>query len=335
MRAAILVLSDKGAAGQRVDKSGPALKKWLSDQQIETVLTKLIPDDLTTIQKTLIDWCDNSIADLIITCGGTGISPRDVTPEATKAIIERELPGFAELMRAKSLAITPMAILSRAVAGIRNSCLILNLPGSPKAALENLTSVWPAIPHGLAKIKGDPSDCAGIHLQQACHKTPPVVSFSGFSGCGKTTLVVKVIRLLSERGYKVGAIKHDGHHFDIDKEGKDSWRMTQAGAVITAITDSKKLAVIKQHETSPGPQEMIKEFFSEVDIVIIEGWKELAPNRIEVYRKELGHKLLCAQNEEGFIALATNTHIDTKLPQLDINNPQHIVTFIIDKFLKR
>lgn len=334
MQAAILILSDKGAAGQRVDESGPALKEWLAGQLVETVLTKIIPDDLTTIQSTLITWCDDSLADLIITCGGTGVSPRDVTPEATKAIIERELPGFAELMRAKSLEITPMAVLSRAVAGIRNSCLILNLPGSPKAALENLASVWPAIPHGIAKIKGDPSDCAGIHLQQT-NQTPPVVSFSGFSGSGKTTLAVKVIRLLSERGYKVGAIKHDGHHFDIDKEGKDSWRMTQAGAVITAITDSKKLAVIKQHESSPALREMIESFFSEVDIVIIEGWKEFAPNRIEVYRKEFDQEPLCTKNEEGFIALATNTRVDTKLPQLDINSPQHIVTFIIDKFLRR
>lgn len=162
MNCAVLILSDKGAAGQREDKSGPALKQWLSGQGVQTVAFEIIPDDFATIQSYLCDWCDQRVAELIITCGGTGVSPRDVTPEATKGVIERDLPGFGELMRQKSLKITPMAILSRAMAGVRNRCLIINLPGSPKAALENLEAVWPAVDHGVAKIKGDPSDCAGI-----------------------------------------------------------------------------------------------------------------------------------------------------------------------------
>ena len=160
MKAAVLILSDKGAAGQREDRSGPILIEWLALQQVETVRYQMIPDDFDTIVATLIAWADEEFCPLIITCGGTGVSPRDVTPEATLQVVDRVLPGFGELMRVESLKITPMAILSRAMAGIRGQCLIINLPGSPKAALENLQAVWSAIPHALDKICGDTSDCA-------------------------------------------------------------------------------------------------------------------------------------------------------------------------------
>lgn len=164
MNAAVLILSDKGAAGQREDTSGPALAKWLSSKQVETVRYQMIADDFATIVATLCQWADDEQYPLIITCGGTGVSPRDVTPEATLEVIERVLPGFGELMRAESLKITPMAILSRAQAGIRAQSLIINLPGSPKAAVENLQAVWPAIHHAVDKIRGDTSDCATVHL---------------------------------------------------------------------------------------------------------------------------------------------------------------------------
>ncbi len=163
MNAALLILSDKGAAGKREDLSGPALTEWLKKHQVETVRYDMIPDDYDVIVSTLINWCDEAFCDVLITCGGTGVSPRDVTPEATMEVVERILPGFGEAMRAESLKITPMAILSRAMAGIRGTCLIINLPGSPKAAIENLEAVWSAVAHGVDKIGGNPSDCAAIH----------------------------------------------------------------------------------------------------------------------------------------------------------------------------
>ncbi|HEX9779411.1 MAG TPA: MogA/MoaB family molybdenum cofactor biosynthesis protein [Geopsychrobacteraceae bacterium] len=160
-RAAILTLSDKGARGERVDESGPALAAWLAERQVTTVHSLIIPDEFEQITQTLSDWADRDIADLILTTGGTGLSPRDVTPEATTQIVDRLIPGLGELMRLESLKVTPMAALSRAVAGIRHRSLIVNLPGSPKAALENLQAIWPAIGHGIDKLRGDQQDCAG------------------------------------------------------------------------------------------------------------------------------------------------------------------------------
>ena len=161
MRAAILTLSDKGSRGERVDESGPALAIWLAEQGVRTVLTDVIADDFEQIVTVLIAWGDADKADLILTTGGTGVSPRDVTPEATMRVVDRIIPGLGELMRLKSLDKTPMASLSRAVAGIRGQTLIINLPGSPKGAVENLEAVWPVVNHAVEKIRGDNSDCAG------------------------------------------------------------------------------------------------------------------------------------------------------------------------------
>ena len=160
MNAAILTLSDKGSRGERNDLSGPALRDWLAAHDVELACMAMIPDDLEQIVTTLEDWVCRLEPDLILTTGGTGVSPRDVTPEATRRVIERELPGFAERMRQESLKKTPHAIISRAIAGIRGRTLIVNLPGSPKGAVENLAAIWPAVPHAIAKIKGDPADCA-------------------------------------------------------------------------------------------------------------------------------------------------------------------------------
>lgn len=162
MRAAILTLSDKGARGEREDLSGPALSDWLIQKGVVVECISLIPDDFEQIVTTLEKWTDSLATDLILTTGGTGVSPRDITPEATGKVIDRELPGFAERMRQESLKKTPHAIISRAIAGIRQRTLIINLPGSPKGAIENLEAVWPAIPHAIAKIQGDPSDCSPL-----------------------------------------------------------------------------------------------------------------------------------------------------------------------------
>jgi len=160
MKAGILTLSDKGSRGERSDLSGPALREWLHARGVETAVYEMIPDDEWLIAGKLAEWADTRRLDLILTTGGTGVSPRDVTPDATLKVLHRVIPGFGELMRLKSLAKTPSAAISRAVAGVRGGTLIINLPGSPKGAVENLEAVWEAVPHAVAKIQGDPNDCA-------------------------------------------------------------------------------------------------------------------------------------------------------------------------------
>ncbi len=135
-------------------------RELLEQADITVAHGAIIPDEQDDISHGLITCCDEMRCDLIVTTGGTGVGPRDVTPEATRSVIERELPGFGEAMRMESLKITPHAVISRAFAGIRKHCLIINLPGSPKAARENLSTVLPALAHAIAKIQGDPSDCA-------------------------------------------------------------------------------------------------------------------------------------------------------------------------------
>lgn len=163
MKAAILTLSDKGSRGERADASGPALVAWLAEQGVETVRTEIIPDEADLISARLAAWADAKDVDLILTTGGTGVSPRDVTPDATMTILDRLIPGFGEVMRMRSLQKTPNAMISRAVAGIRGTALIINLPGSPRGAVENLEAVWPAVPHAVEKIQGDTRDCAPVH----------------------------------------------------------------------------------------------------------------------------------------------------------------------------
>jgi molybdenum cofactor synthesis domain-containing protein len=158
-RVGVLTLSDKGAQGKRSDQSGPLVEELLAG--IGRVTHKaLLPDDLESIASLLVDWADKEQLDLIVTTGGTGLTPRDVTPQATLRVIDYEIPGMAEAMRLESLGKTPHAMLSRAVVGVRRRTMIINLPGSPKAARENLQAVLPALPHALAKLAGDPSDCA-------------------------------------------------------------------------------------------------------------------------------------------------------------------------------
>ncbi len=156
----ILTVSDRSSRGSRPDSSGPALVEKLAGAGLNVTQTAIVPDEVSEISRVLVEWSDNIGLDLILTTGGTGLSPRDVTPEATMQVITRVIPGMAEVMRAVSLSKTPHAMISRAIAGVRDSTLIINLPGSPKGAIENLEAVLPAIPHAIAKIQGDPTDCA-------------------------------------------------------------------------------------------------------------------------------------------------------------------------------
>jgi len=150
----ILTISDKGARGQRYDESGQTIRDIFSDLGSDIASYEIVPDEMDIIRQKLAEWADNKEADVIITTGGTGLGERDVTPEATIAVLDRVVPGLAEAMRAGSLNKTPMAMLSRATAGVRGKCLIINLPGSPKAVRECLEVVLPAIPHAVDIIKG-------------------------------------------------------------------------------------------------------------------------------------------------------------------------------------
>ncbi|MBD5642692.1 molybdopterin adenylyltransferase [Clostridium botulinum] len=160
IKTAIVTISDKGSKGERKDETGKVLQDILEKEGYKVEYYKIIPDEINIISEELIKLCDEEKVNLIITNGGTGFSKRDVTPEATEKVIEKHVPGLGEAMRASSLSITPKAILSRGIAGIRKDSLIINLPGSPKAAAENLQAVLVAIPHGIEILLGEASECA-------------------------------------------------------------------------------------------------------------------------------------------------------------------------------
>jgi molybdopterin adenylyltransferase len=159
MRVGVITISDRGYQGEREDASGEVIQEMVRGWGAEVAFSTVVPDEVPEIKKALIQGADEMGLDLIVTTGGTGVSPRDVTPDATREVIERELPGFAEAMRMEGLKQTPHAMISRAVCGARGRTLIVNLPGSPKAVREGLEVILPAIPHTIAKIQGDPGEC--------------------------------------------------------------------------------------------------------------------------------------------------------------------------------
>lgn len=158
----VLTISDRGSREERPDTSGPALKTILVKNGFEIAAYKIIPDSKKSIKATLIEWTDERHIDLIVTTGGTGVSPTDVTPEATRAVIERELPGISEIMRQASFKKNLNAVLSRGIAGIRKESLIINVPGSEKAARENIETVVKCLSHAVYKIKGGTEDCSPV-----------------------------------------------------------------------------------------------------------------------------------------------------------------------------
>lgn len=161
MTGGVITVSDKGSRGEREDTSGREVMRMLGELGIRIDDYSIIPDEKEMIAEKIKEYTDAKRLDLVVTTGGTGVSPRDVTPDATLEILDRELPGMAEAMRRESMEKTPHAMISRALAGIRGQTLIINLPGSPKGARENLAVVMPALKHAMEKIKGDDSDCGG------------------------------------------------------------------------------------------------------------------------------------------------------------------------------
>jgi len=158
MKAFVLTLSDKGSRGEREDTAGPAAAELLSKAGFEVIAIEILPDDIDTIKQKLTEL--SSVVNLIITAGGTGLAPRDVAPEATRAVIDREVPGIAETIRQEGLKKTPRAILTRGIAGLRGSTLIINLPGSEKAVREGIEAIAEVLPHAVEKAMGSDSDCA-------------------------------------------------------------------------------------------------------------------------------------------------------------------------------
>jgi molybdenum cofactor synthesis domain-containing protein len=161
----ILTISDKGWRGERQDRSGEVIREILSGIGAQIANYDIVPDEKELIAEKLVKWADEDGVDIIITTGGTGLSPRDITPEATLSVVDKVVPGFTEAMRLASLKKTPMAMLSRAVAGIRGNCLIINLPGSPKAVRECLEPILPALPHAVETLKGQASECGTMEEQ--------------------------------------------------------------------------------------------------------------------------------------------------------------------------
>ncbi len=163
MRVGIITISTRSSRGERPDTSGPALAEAITRQGWQVVQAAIIPDDFAKISKILVEWADGGEMDIILTTGGTGFSLFDVTPEATQAVIQRRTPGLDEAMRIAGLSVTPHAMLSRATSGIRGRTLIVNLPGSPRGATENLAVILPALPHAVQLLQEDPSAEAGHH----------------------------------------------------------------------------------------------------------------------------------------------------------------------------
>ena len=153
-KAGILTISDSGSSGTRKDVSGQILEKIAVSNNLKIQLQEIIPDDFDKIQETLIEWSDNGEVDLILSTGGTGLGPRDRTPEATKLILDIEVPGISEIMRIKTFSQTPFAVLSRSVSGVRSGCLIVNLPGSPSGVEQCMNIILPSINHALEMIRG-------------------------------------------------------------------------------------------------------------------------------------------------------------------------------------
>jgi len=293
MRVAIITSSDSGAAGLREDKSGPLIQEIVTNLGAEVVSYVMLPDEKEALKEEMCRIADNQLAELILTTGGTGFSKRDIMPEATLEVVERQVPGIPEAMRAYSMQFTARAMLSRAAAGIRDNTLIVNMPGSPKAIGETLEYIYPQLVHGIDILTGSASNCA--------RKGPYVFCVCGVKNSGKTTYMEKLVAGLKVKGFRVATIKHDGHDFDGDERGTDSSRMYDAGADATAVFSASHVLIHKREEKSLD--DIVKNF-ENYDFVLIEGCKDKGYTKVEILRE--GNSAECVSNPNGRIGLVTD-----------------------------
>jgi molybdopterin-guanine dinucleotide biosynthesis protein MobB len=337
----ILIMSDKGARGEREDLSGRQIQDLLGPQY-QAAYYEIIPDEKELISEKIRQACDERALALLLTSGGTGFSSRDVTPDATMAVIERPVPGIPEAMRYYGLQKTPKAMLSRAVAGIRGKTLIINLPGSVRGVRESLSAIMPTLEHALDIMLGTAAECgqsgagnpggAGNGQAKCVRSTPVICIVSKGSNTGKTTVMENVIGELVRRGYKVGAVKSDCHGFEIDVPGKDSWRFSQAGAQATAVIGPDRYALIQKTDHKKELDDVIK-LMDDVDLILVEGFKLAGKPKIEVVRQAKGTELASSAGE--LIAVVTDA-ADLAVPAetFGLEDYPGIADFILNQFCK-
>jgi molybdopterin-guanine dinucleotide biosynthesis protein MobB len=286
-------MSDRCFRGETVDTAGPAIARLLRERIGAAVApVEILPDERLRLSERLIELCGGGAVDFVAAVGGTGFSPRDVTPEAVRDVVERLTPGLDEVMRAESLKKTPRAMLSRCVSGIRGQTLIVSLPGSERSAVENFEALLPALAHGIAKLRGDPADCGpprsgareaplrdGATSEILGGRTkgpggPFVLGICGYSGSGKTTLIESLLPVWRERGLRVAVVKHDAHSPTVDTPGKDSDRFFKAGADVVLRSDSETFT--RRHGSGAELGACLAELVPHYDVILVEGHKDAA-----------------------------------------------------------
>jgi molybdopterin-guanine dinucleotide biosynthesis protein MobB len=288
LRAVVLTMSDRCFRGATVDTAGPAVARLLNERLGAIVAPiEVLPDERAGLARRLIELCESGVVDFAVAVGGTGFSPRDVTPEAVRDVVERLTPGLDEAMRAESLKKTPRAMLSRCVSGIRGQTLIVSLPGSERSAVENLEAILPALVHGIGKLQGDPTDCGpprgggegtpfSSRATVGAHASRPAATFvlgiCGYSGSGKTTLIESLVPVFRSRGLRVAVLKHDAHAPTVDAPGKDSDRFFKAGADVLLRSPDENF--IRRHGPGASLDDCLEELAPEYDAILVEGHKD-------------------------------------------------------------
>ncbi|MBI2915086.1 MAG: molybdopterin-guanine dinucleotide biosynthesis protein B [Firmicutes bacterium] len=349
IRVGILTASDKGSAGGREDRSGPVIRELLGPLGADVVRYELVPDERELIRDKLREMADTLDLDVVVTTGGTGLSPRDITPEATLDVIERQVPGIPEAMRSAGLKKTGRAMLSRGVAGVRGRTLIINLPGSPRAVRENLDAILAELPHAIGILRGTTGECArseeapsGIAIGPKAEGRAPMVCVVGRSNSGKTTLIEKLLPDLKNRGLRVGTIKHDAHSFDMDHPGKDTWRHAQAGADAVLISSATKLALIRKMDGEAGLDELAG-MLTGVDLILAEGYKRSSRPKVEVVAPPSGISawptamdrpgLLCGP-DDNLVAVVSDYPVEAGgAPRFSWDQVNSLSLFLVRTFL--
>lgn len=343
IRAGIVTASDRSARGERPDASGPALRAALAAAGIAVSAEMVLPDDRDALAEALRRLADSGL-DVVLVTGGTGLGPRDVTPEAIRDVIDREVPGIGEAVRAEGRRRTPFAALSRAVAGVRGRTLIVGLPGSPRGAREGLEVILPILGHAVHMLHGGDHPAAPL-APPAAGPAPsgggpqpapapaaagvPAVAVVAPSGTGKTTLIERLLPALRRRGYRVATLKHDAHGFDMDRPGKDTWRHAQAGAAAVAISAPGRFALITAVAGDLPPERAVALLAAAAapDLVLVEGYKAGPFPKIEVFRAGVSDRLLCS-GDPLLLAVVSDTPLDVPVPRFALDDAEALADFL-------